>query len=149
MSIRITSLGLPAALVAASLLAACENTARGIEQDTENNRAKAKAAAEAAAPKIEQATAEAKQAVANAAGNAANTTANALDGATRTMQVKMALVADKSLDASEIHVETDQTARTVTLKGHVPTSAQKAEAERIARAKAPDYKVVNTLVVQD
>jgi len=149
MSIRTMSLGLPAALLAASLFGACENTARGIEQDTENNRARAKAAAQAAAPKIEQATAEAKEAVANAAGNAANTTANAVDGATRTMQVKMALVADKSLDASEIHVETDQTARTVTLKGHVPTVAGKAEAERIAKAKAPDYKVVNMLVVQN
>jgi osmotically-inducible protein OsmY len=149
MTIRITSLGLPAALLAASLLGACENTARGIEQDTENNRARAKAAAEAAAPKIEQATAEAKEVVANAAVDAANTTANTLDGATRTMQVKMALVADKSVDASEIHVETNQTARTVTLKGHVPTSAQKAAAERIARAKALDYQVVNTLVVQD
>jgi BON domain len=35
----------------------------------------------------------------------------------------------------------------VTLKGHVPTAAQKASAERIARAKAEGYKVKNALVV--
>ena len=37
MSIRMTSTGLPAALLAASLFGACQNTARGLEQDTENN----------------------------------------------------------------------------------------------------------------
>ena len=37
---------------------------------------------------------------------------------------------------------------TVTLKGHVPTAAQKAAAERIAKNKAPEYKVVNRLVVK-
>jgi osmotically-inducible protein OsmY len=145
MTTRITSLGLPAALLAASLFAACENTARGIQQDTENNAAKAKAASEEAAPKIEQATADAKQAVTNAA----TATAKVLDAATQTMQVKMALMADKSIDGSEIHVETSETARTVTLKGEVPTAEQKATAERIAKAKAPDYTVVNTLVVKN
>ena len=38
----ISSLGLPAALLSASLFAACQNTARGVEQDTEQNTAEAK-----------------------------------------------------------------------------------------------------------
>jgi osmotically-inducible protein OsmY len=36
----------------------------------------------------------------------------------------------------------------VTLKGHVPTAAQKAAAERIAKEKAPDYTVVNSIVIR-
>ena len=38
----ISSLGLPAALLSASLFAACQNTARGVEQDTERNTAEAR-----------------------------------------------------------------------------------------------------------
>jgi osmotically-inducible protein OsmY len=36
----------------------------------------------------------------------------------------------------------------VTLKGHVPTAAQKAAAERIAKEKAPEYRVVNQIQVR-
>ena len=42
MKSRITSLGLPAALLSVSLFAACQNTARGVEQDTERNTAEAR-----------------------------------------------------------------------------------------------------------
>ena len=43
MKSRITSLGLPAALLSVSLFAACQDTARGVEKDTERNTAEAKA----------------------------------------------------------------------------------------------------------
>jgi len=64
------------------------------------------------------------------------------------MEIKTALFADKSVDAGGINVDTDGATKTVTLKGHVPTAAQKATAERIAKNKAPDYTVVNDLIVR-
>jgi osmotically-inducible protein OsmY len=70
-----------------------------------------------------------------------------MDGAEETMQIKSALMADKSVDASGINVDTNGTTKTVTLKGHVPNAAQKAAAERIAKNKAPDYKVVYNLTI--
>jgi osmotically-inducible protein OsmY len=184
MTIRMTSLGLPAALLAASLFGACQNTARGLEQDTENNAAKAKAElpdAAAAAERVAHDTKQAAVTVADAtrgaaseaaqktrdaaaivadktrnaaedaeqsAKNAAKTTASALDATALTMQIKTALIADKSVEGSDITVHTNESTRTVTLKGHVPSAAQKAEAGRIAMDKAPDYRIVNMLVVQ-
>ena len=183
MKIRMMSLGLPAALLAASLFAACQNTARGLEQDTENNAAKAKPVLKDAAAAAARAAEDAKQMAANAADatknaaseaadktreaantaadktkdasveagqkskNAAGHTESAMDAAAQTLQIKTALIADKAVDADGINVDTDGKTMTVTLKGHVPTAAQKAAAERIAKNKAPEYKVVNLLVV--
>ena len=55
------------------------------------------------------------------------------------MQIKTALIDADNLDANDIDVDTNGVTKTVTLKGHVPTAAQKAAAERIAKEKAPDY----------
>jgi len=194
MKIGMTSLGLPAALLAASLFGACSNTARGVQEDTAQNAAKAREASADAAAASERAAADAKvkseqaaEATKDAASNAAdatkrgmenvaeatrdathdatvatkdasaeaaqksrtaaNNTANAVDGAQQTMQIKSALMADKSVDATGIDVDTNGTTKTVTLKGHVPSAAQKASAARIAKSKAPDYTVVNALTV--
>ena len=65
------------------------------------------------------------------------------------MDVKAHLMADRSIDASHIDVDTDAATRTVTLKGTVPTAAQKVAAERVAREKAVGYKVVNRLTVAE
>ena len=172
MRIRMTSLGLPAALLAASLFGACSNTAKGIQEDTAQNAAKAKDASADAAAATERAAADAKEKAeygaeatkaaadkaedatktgaekaAEATKDAARDTANAADGAQQTMQIKTALMEDKSVDASGIDVDTNGTTKTVTLKGHVPTNAQRASAARIAKSKAPDYTVVNNLTV--
>ena len=64
------------------------------------------------------------------------------------MQIKTALIDADNLDAGGIDVDTDGATKTVTLKGHVPTAAQKAAAERIAKEKAPDYAVRNMLEVR-
>ena len=161
MKIRMTSLGLPAALLAASLFGACSNTAKGIQEDTAQNAEKAKEASADAAAATERAAEDAKVKADNAADatkagaekaaeatkDAVNNTANTADGAQQTMQIKSALMADKSVDASSIDVDTNGMTKTVTLKGHVPNAAQKASAERIAKSKAPDYTVVNNLTV--
>ena len=161
MKIRMTSLGLPAALLAASLFGACSNTAKGVQEDTAQNAEKAKEASAEAAAATERAAEDAKVKVENAAEatkegaekaaeatkDAAKNTANTADGAQQTMQIKSALLADKSVDASSIDVDTNGMTKTVTLKGRVPNAAQKASAERIAKSKAPDYTVVNNLTI--
>ena len=166
MKSRISSLGLPAALLSASLFGACQNTARGVEQDTERNTAEARQEAREANAEAKQeareANAELKQ-EAREAGNAAeragartaNETKDAtqsvgatLDAAAQTMQIKTALIDADNLDANNIDVDTDGAAKTVILKGHVPTAAQKAAAARIAKEKAPDYRIVNDIVVK-
>jgi osmotically-inducible protein OsmY len=196
---RISSLGLPAALLSASLFAACQNTARGVEQDTERNVGEAKQEAREANAEVRQeareANAEMKQEgreanaeirqeareagnaaeragdrVAREAGQAADRTGNAaertgdrvaqetkdatrsvgatLDAAAQTMQIKTALIDADNLDANNIDVDTNAAAKTVTLRGHVASASQKAAAERIAKQKAPDYRVINSLVVK-
>jgi osmotically-inducible protein OsmY len=172
MKIRMTSLGLPAALLAASLFGACSNTARGVQEDTAQNAEKAKEASADAADASKRAAEDAKvagehaaeatkEAVATAGDKmkeesaeagaksreAAANTANAVDAAQQTTEIKAALIAEKSVDASKINVDTDGATMTVTLKGSVPTASQKAAAERIAKNKAPNYKVVNFLTV--
>ena len=161
MKSRITSLGLPAALLSASLFAACQNTARGVEEDTERNTAEAKEEAREANAEVKQeareATAgikeEAREAgaaaeragdrVAQETKDATRSVGATLDAAAQTMQIKTALIDADNLDAGSIDVDTNGDTKTVTLKGHVPTAAQKAAAERIAKEKAPDYRVVN------
>jgi osmotically-inducible protein OsmY len=185
---RISSLGLPAALLSASLFAACQNTARGVEQDTERNVGEAKQEAREATAEAKrearEANAEMKQEAregnaavrqeareaGNAAERAAERTGNAaeragdrvaqetkdatrsvgatLDAAAQTMQIKTALIDADNLDANNIDVDTNASTKTVTLRGHVATASQKAAAERIAKEKAPDYRVVNSLVIK-
>jgi hypothetical protein len=166
MKSRITRLGLPAALLSASLFAACQNTARGVEQDTERNTAEAKqeareAGAEAkqegreANAEIREEARDARAAAERAGDRAANEAKDAtrsvgatLDAAAQTMQIKTALIDADNLDANDINVDTNGTTKTVTLSGHVPTAAQKTAAERIAREKAPEYRIVNNLTVR-
>ena len=162
MNSRITSLGLPAALLSVSLFAACQNTARGVEQDTERNTAAAKEASAEARQEAREANAEVKE-EAREAGNAMERTGDkaaheskeasqsvgaTLDAAAQTMQIKTALIDADDLNANDIDVDTNGETKTVTLKGHVPTAAQKTAAERIAKQKAPNYRIVNQIQVR-
>lgn len=83
-----------------------------------------------------------------AASNVAVTTEKALDGATLTPQIKTAFGGNKALNGSTIDVDTDTTAKTVTLKGTVTSAAQKKLAETIAKQKATGFKVVNNLTMK-
>jgi osmotically-inducible protein OsmY len=149
------------AVLALSLGSACRNTAEGVKEDTRENAAKA-----------EQETAEAKEASKDAADKAGDTLESAgdkiaegakdvgqavkegakevgteVDAKKQTLDVKTALMADKSIDASHIDVDTDANTKTVILKGSVPTAAQKAAAEKVARAHAEGYSIRNELTV--
>jgi hypothetical protein len=77
----------------------------------------------------------------------AHKTGQVLDSTKQHLDVKAALLADKTVDASHIDIKVDQDSKTLYLRGTVPTAAQKATAERIARDKAGDYFVRNELTV--
>jgi len=132
------------ALTAAGFLAfasvACDNTARGVKDDAATAQEEAKEAGDAA-------KAEGKDEAEDAARTAGDATA-AVDAATETLDVKSALMADSTIDASDINVDTYHETKTLVLKGSVPTSAQKEEAGRIAAREAEGYKVDNQLVVK-
>ena len=157
------------AAAACAGLAGCDNTAQGVKEDARENEAKAREESRDAAAASREAGAEAKEegreagaAIKEAGrdvGNAAEKAGDTLAGAAKdvgaavhagkqTLDVKTALMADKAIDASKIDVDTDEGTKTVTLKGSVPNAAQKASAERIAKAKAEGYKVRNLLVVK-
>jgi osmotically-inducible protein OsmY len=111
-----------AALAFAATTTACSNTADGVKKDANN--------------------------AADKTANAANATGNAMGGAMQTGEVKTALLADTRIDASDINVDTDETAKTVTLKGTVKADAQKTIAAEIATTKAAGYKIVNELTIK-
>ncbi len=155
MKSAIRSFGLPAALLSASLFAACQNTARGVEQDAERNADAVEREAREAGADARQEGRDAGQAMERAgervgqeSREATQSVGATLDAAAQTMQIKTALIDAENLDAGGIDVDTDGATKTVTLKGHVPTAAQKAAAERIAKEKAPDYTIKNMLEVK-
>jgi osmotically-inducible protein OsmY len=104
---------------------------------------KAGETADGAGASLRGAASTAKEAV----KEAVNDVARAGGAALETADVKAALVGDPRVDAADINVDTDHRTNTVTLKGHVPSAAQKSAAEEIARAKAVGYIVKNELVI--
>jgi hyperosmotically inducible protein len=131
------------ALLSGLSLAACSNTAAGAKKDAEINADKAATAADKAEDKAategREATAETKEAARDATG--------ALKAAVETIDVKSALMADRTVDASHINVDTFHETKTVLLKGSVKTATQRDEAARIAAAEAPGYRIDNQLLV--
>jgi hypothetical protein len=130
--------------------AACENTAQGVKQDTKENTAAVKQEAKEAEAGTRDERADAKNTAGEVASDvkeAAKDVGGVLDAGKQTVDVKAALMADASIDASNIDVDTDEKTKTVHLKGSVPTSAQKAAAEKVAKAKAEGYAVHNALTV--
>jgi len=73
--------------------------------------------------------------------------ASAVRGGIETVDVKTALIADKTIDSGAIDVDTYQDTKIVVLRGSVPTEAQKQKAEAIARENAKGYTIDNRLAV--
>lgn len=138
---RVSTLGAFAGAVALAVFsAACsdraDNTASEAARDTGN-----------AAERAGDATAGAARDSGNAVGNALENAGRAGDAAQETLAVKTALMADARIEAGDINVDSDHVAKTVTLKGRVPTAAQKTIAEEIASGRATGYRVINQLTV--
>ena len=96
---------------------------------------------------VKDAVKPAAQDVGHAAKEGAQKTGRAVDATKQHVDVKAALLADKNVDASHIDVDVNKDAKTLYLRGTVPTAAQKALAERIARDKADGFFVKNELTV--
>jgi osmotically-inducible protein OsmY len=126
---------------------ACDNTARGVKDDAAAAKEEAKDEAKDAKEATDAAKAKAKDEAADAKRTAGGAAAS-IDAATETIDVKAALMADSTVDASDINVDTFRETKTVVLKGSVPTSAQKSEAGRIAAREAEGYKIDNQLVIK-
>ena len=73
--------------------------------------------------------------------------ASTVRGGIETLDVKSAIIADKTVDSGAIDVDTYQDKKLVVLRGSVTTEAQKARAEQIAREHATGYKIDNRLAV--
>lgn len=131
------------ALMSGLSLAACSNTAAGVKKDADINADKAATAADKAEDRAEPAAREAAAATAEAARDASG----AIKAAVETIDVKSALMADRTVDASHINVDTFHETKTVVLKGSVKSATQRDEAARIAAAEAPGYRIDNQLTV--
>jgi osmotically-inducible protein OsmY len=114
---------------------ACDNTARGVQQDTAEATDSASDAAAAARAEADDQADDARR-------------TSAIGAAGETMDVKTALMSDDLVDASDINVDTFHETRTVVLKGTVPTEAQKTAAGRIAEREAEGYTINNQLTVR-
>ena len=141
---------LAVALLSGLSLAACSNTAAGVKKDAEINADKAAVAADKAEDKADAAADKAEPAAHEAAAEtreAARDASGAVKAAVETVDVKSALMADRTVDASHINVDTFHETKTVVLKGSVKTATQRDEAARIAAAEAPGYRIDNQLTV--
>jgi len=139
------------ATLAAAGAVACENTAKGLKQDAqqaeEKTRDERAAAVEAAREAGNDAARAANRAV-GAATQAGEELAERASAVKETIDVKSALMADPSVDATRIDVDTNYRTRTITLNGYVPTHTERDMAEVIAKGHAEGYKVVNNLQVR-
>ena len=138
------------ALMSGLSVVACSNTAAGAKKDADINADKAAAAADKAEakvdPAVDKAQAAGHEAAADAKG-AAREAGSATAAAVETIDVKSALMADRTVDASHINVDTFHETKTVVLKGSVKSAAQRDEAARIAAAEATGYRIDNQLTV--
>lgn len=138
------------ALMGGLAMAACSNTAAGAKKDADINADKAAAATEDAKAKADRAAdkaaAESREASADVKEKA-HDAAGAVKGAVETIDVKTALMADRTVDASHINVDTYHETKTVVLRGSVKTATQRDEAARIAAAEAPGYRIDNQLTI--
>lgn len=73
--------------------------------------------------------------------------ASAVRGGIETVDVKTAIIADKTIDSGAIDVDTYQDKKVVVLRGSVPTEAQKLRAGKIAQDNASSYTIDNQLAV--
>ena len=138
------------ALMSGLSLAGCSNTAAGAKKDAEINADKAATATDEAKDKADRAgekAAEAGREVAADTKAATSDATGAVKAAIETIDVKSALMADRTVDASHINVDTFHETKTVVLKGSVKTATQRDEAARIAAAEAPGYRIDNQLTI--
>ena len=73
--------------------------------------------------------------------------ASAVRGGLETVDVKSAILADDTIDADSIDVDTYQDKKLVVIRGSVPTEQQKQKVTAIAKANATGYTIDNRLAI--
>ena len=139
------------AALAIAGIAACDKTAQGLKQDAQKAEADTRderAQAKETAKDIGTDAAKAAGQVADSAAEAGEEIAERASAIKETVDVKTALMADPSVDATRIDVDADYRTRTLTLNGYVPTNPERDAAENITKAKAAGWKVINNIKVQ-
>lgn len=139
------------AALAIGLTSACENTARGIKQDTAEAEAETRderAKAKAAARDIANDAAHAGRAIGAMAADAGEELAEKAGATAKNVEIKSALMADAAVDASRIDVDVNAWDKVVTLEGYVSTTGEREKAEAIARNRAAGYRVINEISVK-
>jgi osmotically-inducible protein OsmY len=139
------------AAVSIAVVAACENTARGLKQDAANAESQTRderAKAQSTAKDVANDAVQAARTVGSMAADAGEEVAERASALKEQVDIKAALMADPSVDATRIDVGADYRTRTITLNGYVPTQSERERAEAVAKAKAQGYKVVNNISVQ-
>lgn len=120
-----TTLALAFLTIASLGLFGCNDTAAGMAEDsTENTQAVADATKDAA-ENVEEAAEDAADNVVEAGKGVAATTLTA--------RIKSALIANPITNESNVLINVNSTADTVTLEGHVVTQAQKEQAELLTK----------------
>lgn len=139
------------ASLAIAITTACENTARGVKQDSAEAEAQTRderAQATAAAKEVANDAVKTGRAVGAMAAEAGEELAEKAGALAENVDVKAALMADASVDASRIDVDVNSYSKTVTLSGYVSTAGEREKAEAISKARASGYTVVNKIAVQ-
>ena len=137
--------------VCIAFTAACENTAKGLREDAaqaEVETREERAQAREAARDVRDSASDAARAIGQAAAEAGEELAERTGALGQKIDVKAALMADSSVDATRIGVDVDYRTRHVRLTGYVPTAAERERAEAVAQARAEGFRVTNELVVQ-
>lgn len=129
-----------ALIIAACALAACSRQAQERAADTGEQ---IKQAAEDTGDFAKDAAKSAGDVVKDSAENAVG----AADALVQNVDVRAALIGDKRVDSSHIAVDADTLAKSITLKGSVPTAEQKTLAGQIAAEHAKGYAIHNELTI--
>lgn len=121
----------------------CQNTTRGLEKDAEKNGA----TLQSETKEMKEDVKEGAEKAAEAVGDAADAIGLQAAAAKATFDVKTALMADKTVDASRIDVDSDAKARVVHLRGKVATQAEVDAATLIGKNNAAGWTISNELVI--
>jgi osmotically-inducible protein OsmY len=143
-------------LVASCFIAGCDDTGKGMAQDTQDNQRAAAEATEKVGEEVAQGVEEAGEKTAEAIDDA---TAGIKEGAadagaamTLTPSIKTAIAADEKLNDGRNKINVESTDETVTLEGHVYDASLKDRAGKVAQDKMNEMKakqkLVNNLTVQ-
>jgi osmotically-inducible protein OsmY len=127
------------AVTALALAPACRNAEQESRQTAEKVGDTAKQVGDKLAEGVREVGAKLKE--------GAKDVGAGIGAAKQTVDVKAALMADQGIDSSHVDVSTDADTKTLTLKGTVPSAAQRAAVGKLAKDKAEGYNVSNRLTV--